>query len=426
MQADVDHAARRFRLVAKIAHEHEPHGLLRLQRRLKIGHARDKLDRLADDVLRHAVAKPRAVDPVRDAVAHRDFRLLRRVVHEPCGDDGFRAVAIVATLAERDGPDILAALEDRDLHDPVVAAGVQCADRKRDAARRKGLDMQLRGRRALDRPRALLGEAVGDQEVTDLLRHDRFQDRVENLRFALSSAGADLQSVAVGAGQELGLSVQGRVGAAVVVRSGVGLRLILGALRLLGVHLELGGQRVGLLSRLRKPPHVAAGGRRQGRVHEIGLLDRIAGRPGLTASGVSLTGTAISRSFGAATAPRWTSTGSPGRSMIEEILVWGAAFGAAAVSFIAAVVGPGAAARRSATRQTMSSAQRHATASDTPNAIYPARRFNDQTCPLNPRLAPPARRRGARSLHQVRLDTPVFGAEGIGDPRLGLAEAFGD
>ncbi len=63
VQADVDDPARRFRLVAKVPIEEDPDGLVGLKRRHQIGESGDKLDRLAADVLRHAVVQPRAVDP---------------------------------------------------------------------------------------------------------------------------------------------------------------------------------------------------------------------------------------------------------------------------------------------------------------------------------------------------------------------------
>ncbi len=125
--------------------------------------------------------------------------------------------------------------------------------------------------------RALSSVAVGDEKIADLLGHDRLQNRLENLRLPLRAARVDLDLVAVGAAEEL--SVQRRVGAAVVVGAGIVLRLGLLALRQLGIHGELGGERIGLLPRLREMSHVAAVGRSERRIDEIGLSDGIAGRP---------------------------------------------------------------------------------------------------------------------------------------------------
>ena len=203
VQADVDDPARRFRLVAEVALEEDADRLVGLQRRLQVGEAGDELDRFANDVLRHAVAKPRAIDAVRNAVAHPNFRGRAGIVDQLGRNVRLGPVAIISALAERDGPDILAALEDGDLLRPVVAGRVESANRQRDAARRQGLHAELLGRGALDRPRALLGKAVGDEEIADLLGDDRLQDRVENLRLPLRAARVDLDLVAVGAGRGL-------------------------------------------------------------------------------------------------------------------------------------------------------------------------------------------------------------------------------
>ena len=156
-QADVDDPARRFRLVAEVAHEQDPDGLVGLKRCLQIGESGDKLDRLAADVLRHPVAQPRAVDAVRHGVARPDLRRLGGFVDQFGRNVWLGPVPIGAALAESDRPDILAALEDGDLFSAIVAGGVESANRQSDAALRQGLHVELLGRGALDGPRALLG-----------------------------------------------------------------------------------------------------------------------------------------------------------------------------------------------------------------------------------------------------------------------------
>ena len=89
------------------------------------------------------------------------------------------------------------------------------------------------------------------------------------------SAEIDLELVAVRGRQKLALSVSGRFGAAVIV--GAIVRLGLRGRDLSRVHRQLRGERLGLLAGFLKFPHIAAGGRDEGRIDEQGLGRRLRG-----------------------------------------------------------------------------------------------------------------------------------------------------
>ena len=131
----------------------------------------------------------------------------------------------------RDRDDILSVFENRHLLHAILAGHIKLADRNGHALRRQRFNVMRRllgG--ALDHSRAFLGVAVGDQEIADLFRHRRPEDRFLELRQPLRSARIDLELVAVGARQDLALRVDRRVRAAVVVRAGLDLGRSLGRL----------------------------------------------------------------------------------------------------------------------------------------------------------------------------------------------------
>ena len=224
--------------------------------------AAHELDRLADDRIGHAVPDARAIDAVGDREMRPDlgFGGNRRGVRRK---DRLGRLLVAAVVLGGDRDDIFAVLEDRELLHPIGAGEVERAHGHRDALRRQRLDAGGRVlRRAFDHARAVAIEAVGDQEIADRVGDQGLQDRFLELRLPARSARVDLELVAVGARQKLALSVGRSFGAAVIVGAVVGLALRGGDLR--RVHRELRGQRLGLLARLLKLAHIAAGGRDQG------------------------------------------------------------------------------------------------------------------------------------------------------------------
>ena len=137
--------------------------------------------------------------------------------------------------------------------------------------RRQGLNVEGRLGGALDLARAVLGKAVGDEQIADFLGDDRLEDRFLELRPTLHPARADFELVAVLGRQNQALGVVRRIGAAVVVRAGFDLRLGLGPRQLRRIHRQLGGERVGFLACFWKLAHVAAAGRNERRADVVGL-----------------------------------------------------------------------------------------------------------------------------------------------------------
>ena len=102
MQADINNLASRFGFVAEVVLENDAHVLVDLQRRPEIGEAADKLDRLANDRLRHAVAQPRAIDAVGQSEMHRRIRHRARVLQQSWRDDRLGGFVIFAVVLRRD------------------------------------------------------------------------------------------------------------------------------------------------------------------------------------------------------------------------------------------------------------------------------------------------------------------------------------
>ena len=196
---------------------------------------------------------------------------LPRIVEKSRRNRRLGAFAVEAALGQGDRADIIIVLVDRHLRGAIVARRVERADRQGDALRRQRLHLERRLGRGVHGPRAVFGEAVGDQQVDDLFRHHRLEDGLLELRPAVGAAGDDLELVAVGAGQQQILRVARGVGAAVVVGAGVDLRGVGRPRHLRRIHRQLGRQRVGFLARFGKFSHEAAVGRDQRRADVIGL-----------------------------------------------------------------------------------------------------------------------------------------------------------
>ena len=288
-------------------------GLVGLQRQAQVGEAADELDRFADDGIRNSVPDASAIDAVGDREVRPDALVPERIVEEWRGHDRLGGLLVSAVVLGRDCDDVLAVFEDCDLLDSVRASQVERAHGHRHALGRQRLDVGWRvlcG--AFDHARAIRIEAVGDQEIADRVGHQGLQDGFLELGPPARSAQIDLELVAVRGRQKLALSVSRSFGAAVIV--GAVIRLVLGGGDLRRVHRQLCGERLGLLPRLLKFPHVAAGRRDEGRIDEERLRRRL--RRLLPQSRRD----EMRASFGARIAPLRTSTGSPGRSMMVESL----------------------------------------------------------------------------------------------------------
>ena len=274
MQADIDDLASRLALVPELRLEQNAQGLVGLQRQAQVGEAADELDRFADDGIRHPVPDAGAIDAIGDREVRPDALVPERIVEQWRGHDRLGGLLVPAVVLGRDGNDVFAVFEDRDLLDPVRARQVQRAHGHRHALGRQRLDVGWRvlcG--AFDHARAIRIEAVGDQEIADRVRHQRLQDGFLELWLPARSAEVDLELVAVRGRQKLALRVSWRFGAAVIVRTGV--RLVLGGGDLRRIHRQLRGERLGLLPGFLKFPHVAAGGRDESRIDEERLRRRL-------------------------------------------------------------------------------------------------------------------------------------------------------
>ena len=274
MQADIDDLAARLALVPEVRLEQNAQGLVGLQRQAQVSEAADELDRFADDGIRHPVPDAGAIDAVRDREVRPDALVPERIVEQRRGDDRLGGLLITAVVLGRDCDDVLAVLEDCDLLDPVRARQVERAHGHRHTLGRQRLDVGWRilgG--AFDHARAIRIEAVGDQEIADRVGHQGLQDGFLELGPPARSAQIDLELVAVRGRQKLALSVSRSFGAAVIV--GAVIRLVLGGGDLRRVHRQLCGERLGLLPRLLKFPHVAAGRRHEGRIDEERLRRRL-------------------------------------------------------------------------------------------------------------------------------------------------------
>ena len=217
-QADIDNLAARLAFVPEFGLEQNAQRLVGLQRQAQVGEAADELDRFADDRVRHPVADAGAIDAVGDREVRPDTLVPEGIVEQLRRDDRLGGLLVPAVVLRRDGDDILAVFEDRDLLDPVCARQIQRAHGHRHALGRQRLDVGWRVLRgAFDHARAVRIEAVGDQEIADRVRHQRLEDGFLELWLPARSAEVDLKLVAVRGRQKLALSVSRRFGAAVIV-----------------------------------------------------------------------------------------------------------------------------------------------------------------------------------------------------------------
>ena len=141
VQADIDHLAARSGLVSEFWLEQNAQGLVGLQRRAQVGEAADKLDRFADDGLRHPVSDAGAIDAVGDGEMRSDNRALEGIVEQLRRYDRLGGLLVPAIVLGGDGDDVLAVFEDCDLLDAVLASQVQRADRQGHALGRQRFDM---------------------------------------------------------------------------------------------------------------------------------------------------------------------------------------------------------------------------------------------------------------------------------------------